>query len=262
MAFGYKKKTTTFKKPGEARKKFTGGGKITLIEYQKTNPDRVNIFVEDEYAFSIAAVLVVERQLKAGVELTPQDSAELQGADLYNQGLVAALQLLAMRPRSESEIQTRLRRRYPDITSETTKKVIERLRELHYLDDASFANFWVENRTAFAPRGRNLLKQELMKKGVPRDVIEAAITAYLDTQAENEDEDEDAGDGLSVEESQALTLARKKAHTYAAEAWPGFYRKLGGFLLRKGYDYGIMGRITKQVWKELKDEEVDDEETE
>ncbi len=239
------------------RQKFTGGGKISAVEFQKTNPDRVNVFIEGEYAFSLAAILVAERRLKAGLDLTAEDTAELQAADLYNRGLAAALQLLAMRPRSEAEIQQRLKKRYPDATPEAIKAVVERLRELNYLNDASFASFWVENRSTFAPRGRNLLRQELMKKGVPRDIIDAVIEAHLDTEA---DQGEGEESGLSLEESQALEIARKKAHSYAAEDWAGFYRKLGGFLLRRGYNYAITSRVAKQVWQELKGQATNDDE--
>lgn len=240
----------------QTRKKFTGGGKISAVEFQKNNPDRVNVYIAGQYAFSLAAILAAERRLKEGVELTAEDTAELQSADLYNKGLAAALQLLAMRPRSQAEIQTYMRKRYPEATAETIKAVVERLKELNYLNDASFAAFWVENRSAFAPRGRHLLRQELMKKGVPRDIIDAAIAAQLDADAED-----DAEEGsLKIEESQALEMARKKARSYAAEDWPGFYRKLGGFLLRRGYDYEITGRVSRQVWQELKGQSAGEEE--
>ena len=257
-SFGARKNSPTAEVEPKKRKPFEGEGKITLVEYQKTNPDRVNIFIEDKYAFSVAAILAAEEKLKAGEHLSKERVAELQAADLYNKGLAAALQQLAARPRSEAEIRDYLRKRYPDISSETSSRVVERLRELDYLNDAKFAEFWVENRSAFAPRGRNLLKQELMKKRVPRDIIDAVIQAHLETQQEEADEEGDNG-GVSVEESQALDMARKKARGYAAEDWSGFKRKLGGVLLRRGYDYGTTGRVTKQVWQELKGQGGDDE---
>jgi len=59
-----------------------------------------------------------------------------------------------------------------------------------------------------------------------------------------------------------LEQARKKARSYAAEAWPDFYRKLGGFLQRRGYGFDITGKVTRQVWAELKgqDNGEDDDE--
>jgi regulatory protein len=250
----YEQKETAIEK--RLRRKFTGEGKITLVEYQKTHPDRVNIHIEEEYAFSVTAILAAERKLKAGLYLTTEAVEEIQNADLYNRGLAAALQLLALRPRSEAEIRDHLRKRYPDATSETLTRVIDRLKELDYLNDASFAKFWVENRSAFAPRGRNLLKQELMKKRVARDIIETVIQEHLEALQEEADEEGDES-GQTVEETQALEMARKKARSYAAEAWPGFYRKMGSFLQRRGYTYDITGKVTKQVWQELNNPEVD-----
>lgn len=245
----------------EARlaKRFTGGGKITAIEYQATNTERVNIFIDDEYAFSLSANLTVERRLQKGLTLSAEQTDELQTADLYNRGLSAALGQLATRPRSATEISQYLRKKYPDAPPETAQRVIARLTELNYLNDESFARLWVENRASFAPRGRNLLKQELMRKGVAKDIIEATISAYLEERQEEADAESEDGEALPVEEAQALEAARKKARSYAAEDWNGFYRKLGGFLLRRGYDYPTTGRVVKQVWRELKEGVADDE---
>jgi regulatory protein len=136
-----------------------------------------------------------------------------------------------------------LRQRFPALTPEVLDKVLTRLQELGYLDDAKFAEFWVENRASFAPRGKLLIKQELAKKGVTREVIQEALEKHLPTENEQ---------GESLEEEQALAAARKKAATLKAEDWQSFYRKLGGFLQRRGYDFEVTNRITKQLWRELK----------
>ncbi|NWJ98864.1 MAG: RecX family transcriptional regulator [Chloroflexi bacterium] len=232
---------------------FKGSGKITAIEVQKTNAERVNIFIEGIYAFSLTMLVAAEHHLKSGLELSAKEIGELQAADLYNLGLAAALELLSRRPRSEAEIYQRLKRRYPEGSDKTFKRVVERLKELNYLNDTDFARYWIENRLACAPRGRLLLQQELLKLGLAREIIETALATYLEVPNDAQGETADEESGLSIEEGQALILARKKARGYAGEDWAGFYRKLGGFLLRRGYDYGLTGRITKQVWKELKE---------
>ena len=73
---------------------------------------------------------------------------------------------------------------------------------------------------------------------------------------QEEADEEGDNDGQSVEETQALEMARKKLHNYATEDWQGFYRKMGGFLQRRGYPFDITGKITKQVWQELKNGEA------
>ena len=240
------------------RKRFTGEGKITLVEFQKTHPDRVNIHIDDEYAFSITAILSAERKLRVGLYLSATEADEIQSADLYNRGLAAGLQLLALRPRSEAELRDALRRRYPDATPETLTRVLDRLKDLNYLNDTTFAKFWVENRLAFSPRGRNLLKQELLQKRVSREIIDTVITEHLEALQEEADQNGES-DGQPVEETQALEQARKKAKSYASETWPDFYRKLGGFLQRRGYGFDITGKVTRQVWAELKGQATDED---
>lgn len=58
---------------------------------------------------------------------------------------------------------------------ESVKKVLNRLKELRYLDDTRFASDFIENRTAFRPRGRFLLKRELERKGVHPDLAERVL---------------------------------------------------------------------------------------
>lgn len=231
---------------------FSGCGKITAVDVQKTNPDRVNIFIDEQYAFSLSMIVAAEQRVRPGMELSLQDVVELQAADVYSLGLAAALEFISLRPRSEAEVRQRLRRRYPDAPVETFSRILARLKELNYLNDTDFAKYWIENRQAFAPRGRQLLKQELMQKGVARDIIDTALENYLEAATEELEAAEGESDGPGVEERQALELARKKGRSHAADDWAGFYRKLGGYLLRRGYDYGIAGRVTKQVWQELK----------
>lgn len=237
------------------REPFRGAGTITSVEYQKTNAERVNIYIDEVYAFSVADIVAAEWRLKPNMEISAEEVAEIQAADMYNLELAAALNFISLRPRSETEVRNRLKRNYPAATSETTDKVLNRLKELKYINDAEFVRFWVESRAASAPRGRHLLRQELQQKGIAKNLIEDALEKYLDaTSDENEESESGENETRTVEEQQALEIARRKATSYAAEDWAGFYRKLGGFLLRRGYDYGITGRVLKTVWRELKDE--------
>lgn len=53
--------------------------------------------------------------------------------------------------------------------AEAVARVLNRLKELRFIDDVSFCERWVEERTRLRPRGQRALDQELAKKGIPRD---------------------------------------------------------------------------------------------
>jgi regulatory protein len=230
------------------REKYQGSGQITAIEPQKTDVTRMNIFIEGEYAFGVADIVMAEHGLRVGLILDKSTVAELQESDLYQRGMASALNLLARRAHSESEIRTRLKRNFPEISASMVERIISRLKELNYLNDAEFARIWVQNRANFSPRGRLLIKQELTAKGIEKEQIEEVVTEVLKAPAEDDEE------GRTLEEKQALDQARKKAHSLAGEDWPGYYRKMGGFLMRRGYDYSIVKNVVRDSWKELKDE--------
>ncbi|NWJ46219.1 MAG: RecX family transcriptional regulator [Chloroflexi bacterium] len=228
---------------------FHGSGIITSVDTQKTDHERVNIFLDGQYAFSLTAILAAEQRLIAGKYLDAEAVAELQSADLYHRALSAALNMLSRRAHTEAEIRNKLKRAYPDIATSTVSRVLARLKELKYLDDEEFARMWVQSRTSYAPRGSLLIKRELSAKGVKEEQIDEAVNAVLATPQESED-----GEERTLEEQQALELARRKAHSLAGEDWAGFYRKMGGFLARRGYNFSIINEVVREAWKELKEE--------
>lgn len=202
---------------------------ITAIEAQKRGRERVSIFLDGRFAFSVGRGVVEEHGLHPGQLLSDSRVEELAAADLVGKCLNAALRLLSYRPRSEAEIRTRLSRRF---NGETIEGVILQLRERQMIDDVAFAVFWREARDSFSPRGRRLLKVELRHKGVDPEVIDEVL------------------DGIDDEES-AYRAAQKRGRTLAKEDYETFRRKLGAFLRRRGFSYGVVNRTTERLWQEL-----------
>ena len=202
---------------------------ITAIEAQKRGRERVSIFLDGRFAFSVGRGVVEEHGLHPGQLLSDSQVEELAAADLVGKCLNAALRLLSYRPRSEAEIRTRLSRRFD---GETIKGVILRLRERQMIDDVAFATFWREERDSFSPRGRRLLKAELRNKGIDPEVIAEVL------------------DGIDDEES-AYRAAQKRGRTLAKEDYETFRRKLGAFLRRRGFSYEVVSRTTERLWQEL-----------
>ena len=109
----------------------------------------------------------------------------------------------------------------------------------HYVDDADFARYWVENREANRPRGRRLLEQELRHKGVDREIVRTAIDAA--------EPDEFAA---------ALDLAHGKLRSYANLDPQVARRRLAGFLGRRGYGFDVIGPVLQRVFSEDEDDEA------
>jgi regulatory protein len=97
---------------------------------------------------------------------------------------LAAFGLLARKSWSARELTSRLRRRgAPD---EIARAVVAELASRGYVDDASFARFWAESRARGRRVGSRRLRQELLQKGIPRDVAIAAVAAAFEEAPEAE----------------------------------------------------------------------------
>lgn len=209
--------------------------RITSLQVQKKNPDRVSIYLDEEFAFGVSRI--VAAWLQVGQELSEEKIAELQEQETKEAALQKALLLLSYRPRSETEIRQKMSRAGFD--PEVIAKVLDRLRETGLVRDESFAREWVENRSALRPRSRKMLAYELRQKGVAEEAIEQAL--------ETTSEDEDL----------ALQAARRYAHKLSAAEWQEFHRRLASFLARRGFAYETAKTVVRQVWNDLRSENGD-----
>ena len=204
---------------------------ITALQVQKKNPQRVNVFINGEFAFGLARI--VTAWLKVGQALSETKIAELKAQDEKEKALQRALNLISYRPRSEAEVQNNLKKH--QIPEDTIHAVVNRLRETGILDDQKFAEAWIENRATFRPRSRLALRMELKQKGVNEEIIEEALVHVSD-------------------EEQAYEAAQKKARQLRNKEEQEFKRKLFGFLGRRGFSYEVASSVTKKLWEEMNNE--------
>lgn len=202
-------------------------GKVTALSVQKRNQERVNVYIDDEFAFGLAYVAAA--RLRIGQELSPDEINELQSQDTVEKAKDSAYTLISLRPRSTAEIHQSLKKKGYD--PDVIEQVINRLVDLDFLNDETFAQYWVEQRDSFKPRSHMALRQELQQKGISRDIIDAALTA-------------------SDETSAARAAAEKKAGLLTRYEEDEFKKKLGQFLQRRGFSYGLIKDIIDELWQE------------
>jgi regulatory protein len=169
----------------------------------------------------------------------PQDSAE-ELEPSYLKAKNAALRLLSYRPRSEKEVQRRLHGRFSEDAIERT---MSDLRRQGLVDDEAFAKEWRRQREKFRPRGPAVIRQELQKLGVDREVIREALSDF-DSSAN------------------AYQAGSKYARKLSVDDANVFRRKLGAFLHRRGFEGDVLGQTVERIWREsfdLLDGSVDGE---
>jgi len=205
-------------------------GTITALVAQKKNKDRVNVYLDGQFAFGLAAIEAI--RLKRGQVLSDADIARLTQADDIEKAHEKALRFLGNRPRSEWEVRQNLTK--AGFEPGAIDRVIERLKGVALIDDAAFVKYWLENRTQFNPRGQVALRQELRRKGVERDVIDAVL-------GELDHDDEQA----------AVRSAVAKADRYRQLPRDEFAQKLGAYLARRGFNYETVRAAVAEAWRSV-----------
>ncbi len=92
----------------------------------------------------------------------------------YERLMQYALKLISKKRYTACEIKKKLIARDEKASMEI-EKVLNRLKELKYIDDAAFARDYISTRIKLNPRGRRLLNVELLRKGVAKKVIDHAL---------------------------------------------------------------------------------------
>ncbi len=203
-------------------------GKITALVVQEKNKERVSVFLDGEFAFGLAMIEALK--LRKGQLLTDQEIERLKALDEIEVAHERALKFLSYRPRSIAEVRRSLVGK--GFSPATIDAVVQRLKEANLLDDQAFARYWVDNRETFEPRSGRALRFELRKKGLADPDISAAV------------------EGVN-EEDAAYRAALPQARRYAHLDRQAFTKKVGDFLLRRGFPYSTARDIVRRLWGEL-----------
>jgi regulatory protein len=153
----------------------------------------------------------------------------MQSADPAERAREICLRLLAVRPRTRTELATALRQR--GIDEEVAAAVLARYGEVGIVDDTAFARAWVTSRHHGRGLARRALATELRQKGVDSETVGLALDE-LDAE---------------TEAATARTLVDRKLRTERGGATEALLRRLVGMLARKGYPPGLAIRVVRDA---------------
>jgi regulatory protein len=149
----------------------------------------------------------------------------------YEKLVNASLRFVSYRPRSEKEFTDFLTKkliRWKVSGCVLIQKVILRMQELGYIDDRKFVSWWVEQRSLFRPKGKRLIKLELLQKGIDRELIQEISTNEL------EGAQKAIRRKLVLWSRMPITEQKKKVYT---------------FLAQRGFSSGTIGSIIDGIGK-------------
>jgi regulatory protein len=211
-----------------------GKGIITALEVQKRDKQRVNVYIDDEFAFGLSLIEAV--RLRKGQVLSEAEIKALRNEDEVQRAADSVAHFLSYRPRSVQEVRRNLSEK--ERPPEVIEAAVARLTTMGYLDDEAFARYWVQNRGEFKPLSQRALRQELRQKGVADTVIAAVLAEQ---------------DEFSLAYKAASGQARKLRNRTQRE----FKTKLGAFLQRRGFMYSTIQDVVARLMEALTTDDPD-----
>jgi len=183
--------------------------KITNIEVQKRNKNRVNIYIDEEYRFSCDSEIVYKYNLSKGQNIQLKDLEEIIDEDNYLKAKAAAFRIIERSYKTEKQIEDKL------LLKGFDKDIVERikklLKEYDFMNDAKYVQAFIKDN----------IKSQGNKKINKEDMEEYAT---------------------NLAEKKYRTLSKRESDPWKLS------NKLISFLLSKGYDYemakSIVGKIT------------------
>ena len=204
--------------------------KITALTSQQKDPNRINVMVDGTYRFSLDISQVVSLGVKVGQEYSEKELTEIEGESQFGKLYARALEYCLMRPHSAREVRDYLWRKTratkyksrktgeikerAGYATELVERVFDKLVDKSYVNDESFARFWVENRNQTKGVSRRKLEAELRAKGVSQEIIAQQLS-----------------ESERTDDSELQKVIAKKRNKYQDE------QKLMQYLARQGFSY-------------------------
>ena len=225
--------------------------KITNIQAVPELPSHQKLFLNGTPFVVIHTSLIEKFGLRIGLEIEAEIIEKLIAADEVMRAKNYALRLLreakdniavdvdgsenprpARKPKiySKNEMEQRLERE--GFSAKAIKTTIEELIHSGHIRDRKYAENWIVRRQKTNPRGKTLLKNELVDKGIDRETAEQVVA-----NVETEDE-------MKV----ALQIAQKRAKQYERLPIHVAKRRLHGFLARRGFGAETVRHVLEQIF--------------
>ena len=202
--------------------------RIARIENSKHVQERVLVYLEEGDPLRITGHELLQFGLYPGMDLSPQLVVQLEASGKRSEGRVKAAQLASGRMMSRKELADKLNRK--GIAPDTAEEAVEWLTSLGAVDDAAYAGV-IARHYAASGYGPGRVRQELQKRGVPRELWDDALSQLPDSA--------DAIDGFLKKKLGGRTPDRAAL------------KKLSDALLRRGFSWSDIRPALNRLGEEI-----------
>ena len=208
---------------------------VTDISRQKRSSDRLNIFLDGEFAFGVHEEVLARIGIQRGDDIDRTTINAMMAEEEFNLAKLKALRLISHRKRSEKELREKLIEK--EFDPHVLDRLISHLCSLGVLNDKDFARSFVHDARMKKASGSRLLDRQLRAKGISPTIIHDVFTEVLTKESE---------------QTAALEAARKVVRRYQSSRknidQEKQRQRLAQFLTRRGFDWTTISPVLKELF--------------
>lgn len=185
--------------------------------------------------FNLSIDVIAKFKLFRGKKLTQAELDALIKEQKIIEAKNSALNYVSYKPRTMYQIQQKLQKaKYDQEVIDATLKFLE---DFGYLDDYKFAKEFVEHSIKTKKSSILKIKNDLVAKGIKREIIDDVLLELQNSEAEIEN---------------ALSLAKKRLKIMSqGKKKKNQLEYIGQYLFRKGFDWNTINRVLEAIKKEI-----------
>lgn len=217
--------------------------KITNIEIQKNNKDRVNIYIDGEYSTSCNIEVVYSNNLKKDMIIDVKELSSIIDEDEYIRAKNSSLKIIEKSYKTEKEVIDKLK--IKGYSQNIINRVMRFLREYSFVNDDKYVTLYIKEKSQSTSKRK--IKYALINKGINANFIDEKLSCI----------------GDNVEKNTAVKLGAKKyksiCNSCADEKKA--YSKLGIYLAGCGFTSEVIKETIKEIFneKDFEHKPIDDE---
>lgn len=207
--------------------------KITKIETQKNNKEKVNIFIDDKYSFSLTLNGFIDSKLKEDTEITQEQIELIKKQDNPKLATLQALNIISYSSRTENELRKKLKEK--KFEDDSIDIAVGNMKKYGYINDDAYVTSYIKNKAIPEKYGEKKIIQNLSLKGVDITLIKDKIDELY-----NDDD----------KKNNVLLLSEK--YMKKLDKYDGFKKKqkLYNYLISKGFSYDLISYACKKFFSD------------
>ncbi len=212
---------------------------VINLKRKKRTKDWYIIYLNDGREILSYIDFIIKFKIKTGKQLTQEQIDEIKSSSELIFAKEIAYKFLSSRPRTQKEIEERLRQKGFD--ENIISRAVEEIKNYGFINDIEYARSFVFDRFRSKTLGKFALKQALLAKGVSNEVVEQVLL-----ERENVVDEFEIALDLANQKLKQIKTSKKKKRDKSEQK-----RKIYEFLARRGFDWAVINSVIRKIFNDL-----------